>query len=229
MAWLDPGNPYQHFNRMPDGRVTSCYMRLWELEGGDENGEYAFAGGRAERQVEAVQPNEEQQPDVVVHHRDIGRRQAERNVRVDRERPAPLNGPVDVAREAPLVLRLDVGQQPAAAPNPVQQQQLQARGQNRGRGNRGGLRQPQRQAQPGLRGRGGGGAAAARGRGDVVAHQRGARGGGGGIARREQQLDRRLQDEVDQDGQLEDRDAEWIRHFVQLALEDNEHLIDEDD
>lgn len=31
-AWLDPGNPYQHFNR----EGTGCFMRLWELEEGDE-------------------------------------------------------------------------------------------------------------------------------------------------------------------------------------------------
>ncbi|KAK5993278.1 E3 ubiquitin-protein ligase itt1-like protein [Cladobotryum mycophilum] len=34
-AWLDPANPYQHYNQQPNGKVTSCYMRLWELEGGD--------------------------------------------------------------------------------------------------------------------------------------------------------------------------------------------------
>jgi E3 ubiquitin-protein ligase RNF14 len=31
-AWLDPGNPYQHFNTLG----TECYHRLWELEEGDE-------------------------------------------------------------------------------------------------------------------------------------------------------------------------------------------------
>ncbi|MCJ1321036.1 translation termination inhibitor protein itt1 [Xylographa vitiligo] len=30
-AWLDPGNPYKHFNTL----WTPCYMRLWELEEGD--------------------------------------------------------------------------------------------------------------------------------------------------------------------------------------------------
>ncbi|GME59520.1 Ring finger protein [Neofusicoccum parvum] len=33
-AWLDPNNPYQHFNN----KKTGCYMRLWELEEGDEGG-----------------------------------------------------------------------------------------------------------------------------------------------------------------------------------------------
>ncbi|GAB7350278.1 hypothetical protein MBLNU459_g0919t1 [Dothideomycetes sp. NU459] len=31
-AWLDAGNPYQHFNK----QGTGCFMRLWELEEGDE-------------------------------------------------------------------------------------------------------------------------------------------------------------------------------------------------
>ncbi|OJD36434.1 ring finger protein [Diplodia corticola] len=31
-AWLAPDNPYQHFNN----KNTGCYMRLWELEEGDE-------------------------------------------------------------------------------------------------------------------------------------------------------------------------------------------------
>ncbi|KAJ5109883.1 hypothetical protein N7532_002528 [Penicillium argentinense] len=30
-SWLDPSNPYLHFNRAD----SSCYNRLWELEGGD--------------------------------------------------------------------------------------------------------------------------------------------------------------------------------------------------
>lgn len=40
--YLDKGNPYQHYNTKKSG----CYMRLWELEGGDD-GEFglAFGGG----------------------------------------------------------------------------------------------------------------------------------------------------------------------------------------
>ena len=38
-AWLDPSNPYKHFNTPPSDGQSSCYMRLWELEGGDgDNG-----------------------------------------------------------------------------------------------------------------------------------------------------------------------------------------------
>ncbi|KAL8661654.1 MAG: hypothetical protein Q9202_005420 [Teloschistes flavicans] len=44
-SWLDSGNPYEHFNN----RKQSCYMRLWELEGGDGAGiGQAFAGGQGD-------------------------------------------------------------------------------------------------------------------------------------------------------------------------------------
>ena len=41
-AYLDKSNPYQHYNTIKNG----CYMRLWELEGGDD-GEFGhgFGGG----------------------------------------------------------------------------------------------------------------------------------------------------------------------------------------
>lgn len=41
-AYLDRGNPYEHYNTVK----SSCYMRLWELEGGDD-GEFGqgFEGG----------------------------------------------------------------------------------------------------------------------------------------------------------------------------------------
>ena len=41
-AYLERGNPYHHYN----DRKSGCYMRLWELEGGDD-GEFGqgFAGG----------------------------------------------------------------------------------------------------------------------------------------------------------------------------------------
>ena len=41
--WLDPENPYKHFNQKGKG----CYNRLWDLQGGDEaEGEVEFAGAR---------------------------------------------------------------------------------------------------------------------------------------------------------------------------------------
>ncbi|KAF2218363.1 RWD domain-containing protein, partial [Elsinoe ampelina] len=42
-AWLEPGNPYQHFNQ----KGLGCYMRLWELEEGDDGqGNAHFQGAR---------------------------------------------------------------------------------------------------------------------------------------------------------------------------------------
>jgi len=42
-AWLDTGNPYKHFNELK----SSCFQRLWELEGGDggEDVGLGFGGG----------------------------------------------------------------------------------------------------------------------------------------------------------------------------------------
>ncbi|EMC96247.1 hypothetical protein BAUCODRAFT_33592 [Baudoinia panamericana UAMH 10762] len=50
-AWLDGGNPYQHFNKPG----SECYQRLWELEEGDEGqgpeDGRGFAGGRRWEQM----------------------------------------------------------------------------------------------------------------------------------------------------------------------------------
>ncbi|KAK5122843.1 hypothetical protein LTR85_003758 [Meristemomyces frigidus] len=50
-AWLDGGNPYQHFNKAG----TQCFQRLWELEEGDEGQNpgdgQGFAGGRGWEQM----------------------------------------------------------------------------------------------------------------------------------------------------------------------------------
>lgn len=52
-SWLDPNNPYQHFNQ-PE---KPCYMRLWELEEGDDgDGRVRFDGVRgAEAAAQAAQ------------------------------------------------------------------------------------------------------------------------------------------------------------------------------
>lgn len=53
-AWLQPQDPYIHFNT----QGTECYMRLWELEEGDE-GEEALgrrANGRAVERVRGDEP-----------------------------------------------------------------------------------------------------------------------------------------------------------------------------
>ena len=42
-SWLNPRNPYSHFNTRGEG----CYQRLWELEEGDEGQGAHFGGARA--------------------------------------------------------------------------------------------------------------------------------------------------------------------------------------
>ena len=41
-GWLDPSNPYQHFNRSG----LPCYQRLWDMEGGDNEEGNEFVGAR---------------------------------------------------------------------------------------------------------------------------------------------------------------------------------------
>ena len=51
-TWLDAGNPYTHFNQ----RGKGCYLRLWELEEGDNGQGGAFGGVRmAEHEAFALE------------------------------------------------------------------------------------------------------------------------------------------------------------------------------
>lgn len=192
-AWLDPGNPYQHFNTAPDGRVTSCFMRLWELELGDgADVGYGFAGGGAGRpapavvfdeRVEQFIPEIEEATDGEEEGGEEGEDQGVRGrpavaapVQQPPLRPPapqqPAGGPVQevgIAREGPLVLRIAANNPAPAAPAPVPAQ---------GWGNNAGVAA----ARGGPRGRqGAGGALAARGgRGGVHRGGHQQRGGGGG-------------------------------------------------
>ena len=59
-AYLDKGNPYQHYNTKKSG----CYMRLWELEAGDD-GEigHAFGGGAGGRNLPVdIDSDDEDEP-----------------------------------------------------------------------------------------------------------------------------------------------------------------------
>lgn len=114
-AWLEPANPYQHYNLV----TTSCYMRLWELEGGDgDDVGIGYVGGVQERdalvpqvEVNGVQP--------VIYE-------------IPQDPPAnpvqPLAQPV--AREGPLVLR--IGQVPPRVPPAPQRGHVQNPPQHRG-------------------------------------------------------------------------------------------------
>jgi len=130
-AWLDPQNPYQHYNT----EKTSCYQRLWELEGGDgDDVGLAYEGGHHD----AVPFDEGENIEGDNHHADWD---GEDGIEVILNRivdanaqpiPAPGPGPAvpaaDVPEgphapvahiEAPLVLRIDqIPPRAAEAPRP---------------------------------------------------------------------------------------------------------------
>jgi E3 ubiquitin-protein ligase RNF14 len=114
-AWLAPDNPYKHYNL----EKTSCYMRLWELEGGDgDDVGIGFAGG-----VQARVPEEPEEPEGVEVDGDILDRIRENfqdgdHLLVpldvhdvddpdDRDNPVPAPAPQQLQREGPLVLRIN--------------------------------------------------------------------------------------------------------------------------
>ena len=277
-AWLDPGNPYQHFNEAPDGRVTGCYMRLWELEMGDgADVGIGFAGGAGGGvghpapapvhelipEIEEPEEEEEEFDAVAARHAAV----------VPHQEPHADGGQVGIAREGPLVLRIAANQPPAARPGgprgrqaagaaaaapvlpAVPQAPAAARGavaraarnqqQQLARGAAAGGAGAQRGGQrPGAGGGGGGGAAAAA----AAAGQQRARGRGGGApggpphrqnnnnnhpanqAGRAQRRNLNHADLIDvgADGELAPAHRDWVRQFVQLALNDQEDILFEE-
>ncbi|KAK7954525.1 hypothetical protein PG988_015219 [Apiospora saccharicola] len=260
-AWLDPSNPYRHFNMQPGGEINGCYMRLWELEGGDgADVGIAYGGGDALRNANVPPGQYGQHLEIVAQDQDDSDDESEADVddappqaapaaaapppphaRQQAAAPnaapqgaAPRNAePAEqqrVAREGPLVLRIE-GNAPAA------------RG---GRG--GGNRQP-----AGAPAGGGRGAGQAVNEGRQGLGGRGRRGGGHAVPGNNRQNNRqrgqgqnhlvnrnaRNGHNVENGqpppaagggggGQLNQVDEAWVRHFVQLALNDEEHLVDWD-
>ncbi|KAJ0355674.1 hypothetical protein KNSL1_000801 [Colletotrichum chrysophilum] len=219
-AWLDPRNPYAHFNEQPNGKFTSCYMRLWELEGGDgDDVDVGFAGGRQQQQ-QAPQPVEVIDIVPEIEEPDDTESEDEADNAVQEPRP-PAGG---VAREGPLVLRIGAdpaprggrggaaagigqGPIPPAAPiapaPPARRGGHQPRG-GRGRGNRGAMD-----------GRGGRRQNQQRNPNQNQAQRVPVAGGGNGAAG------------VIGDGELDPQHEAWIRHFVQMALMDEEDSDDD--
>ncbi|GJN85991.1 translation termination inhibitor protein itt1 [Purpureocillium lilacinum] len=191
-SWLDPGNPYKHYNQQGDGKVTSCYMRLWELEGGDGNDVgIGFVGGRGAAAAPAPAPAAA----GAIHHLEddfdadidggapwqFGAADESDTETEDGNEPpagqAPNGQPaVAVAREAPLVLRL-VDNQPRRAAQPAPQQPPPPAA--RGRGGRGQHHQQQQHHHGPHRGAARGADPRAGGRGAPL--QRGGRAGGGAV------------------------------------------------
>ncbi|PCD37599.1 hypothetical protein AU210_006097 [Fusarium oxysporum f. sp. radicis-cucumerinum] len=189
-SWLDPVNPYQHYNQLAGGKVTSCYMRLWELEGGDgDDVGLGFVGGRGPvADAPAALDDIELMPLPEVIESDDSDGEDEANVQGNNR---PLGGQgqgIEIAREGPLVIRLVDNQArdgrraiPPAAPDAPQQLA--------GRGHNGPPRVNQRQPQLPQQAQG--------------------------------------QDENNQDG-LDPAQEAWVRRFVQMALNDEEDLVDGD-
>lgn len=235
-AWLNPENPYQHFNTQPGGEVNSCYMRLWELEGGDgDDVGIAYQGGDMVRNPN-IQPGEYGQHLEIVQQQapprerepEIDARGAAARNRVagqDRQDPDQVHGGVQpergiaVAREGPLVLRIEGnapaargrrGRQPAPPAGPRGGNQA-VNGVGRGRGRGGNRGRPPGVGGNNNRARGGGGQ-----------QQRGNRAAG-------RNDDHNIDHELGEAMELNQADEVWVRHFIELALNDQEHLLLEGD
>ncbi|KAK6951945.1 hypothetical protein Daesc_006470 [Daldinia eschscholtzii] len=240
-AWLDPSNPYQHFNVQPSGKVNGCYMRLWELEGGD-GGDVGIgfegnavrnrvaAPGQYGQHLEIVQrriaddsddePDEADEAPVAIERQQQQQQQQQPRPRPDQRQPPrdQPNGRVAVAREGPLVLRIEGDAPPAQGvvrrrqpgiPNPHNEIHAFNVGLRGGRGNR-------------------------RGRGPGVNRQNNRN----RLQGQNQQMNnngRNGQNRMGEgdvlrgDDQLDAREAAWIRQFVQLALNDQEDLVEDSD
>ncbi|RGP62217.1 hypothetical protein FLONG3_10296 [Fusarium longipes] len=221
-SWLDPVNPYQHYNQLAGGKVTSCYMRLWELEGGDgDDVGLGFIGGPAANPppalneiellpevIESDDSDDEEEVDAPDNNRQLGGQGQGQGI--------------EVAREGPLVIRLVDNQArdgrraiPPAAPDAPQHPA--------GRGHHGPPRGAAGRGR-GARGAGRGGAAVGRGGG-------GPRGGGAAnrqrANQRQPQQQANGQNDNNQDG-LDPAQEAWVRRFVQMALNDEEDLVDGD-
>ncbi|KAF4338187.1 HFB30-like protein [Fusarium beomiforme] len=220
-SWLDPVNPYQHYNQLAGGKVTSCYMRLWELEGGDgDDVGLGFMGGRGP--VADPQPALDDielmpLPDVIESEDSGDEDEPNDHGNNNNRRLGGQGQGIEIAREGPLVIRLVDNQArdgrraiPPAAPDAPQQPA--------GRGHHGPLRGP-----------------AGRGRGVRGAGRGGAPRGGGAAANRQRPRQRQPQLPQQEQGQDENNQAgldpaqeAWVRRFVQMALNDEEDLVDGD-
>ncbi|KAL2760522.1 hypothetical protein ACRALDRAFT_1073665 [Sodiomyces alcalophilus JCM 7366] len=102
--WLQPWNPYEHYNEQLDGSRTACYMRLWDLSAGDGDDaglEVVGAGRDRRRQGNAanVVPEIEEPDDTDDEEFGPAARQEDGG---DQQRHAEA----EVALEGPLVLRI---------------------------------------------------------------------------------------------------------------------------
>ncbi|KAL2266401.1 hypothetical protein VTJ83DRAFT_5753 [Remersonia thermophila] len=237
-AWLSEDNPYSHFNEDSKGNKTSCYGRLWELELGDgDDVGHNFAGGPvhaphpapapapapapvpAQRVIPEIEEPDDDDDDNEDHNRN-GRGRDNHGARDVRAAAGPAleahadGGQVGIAREGPLVLRIAANRPAAPARG----------GAARRGGGRGAAAAVGAQQQQGRNQRGG----AARG----AAAQRGWRGRGANNNNNNNNNNpagrgprRREVPDVGGDFVLAPADQEWVRQFVQLALNDQEDIL----
>lgn len=251
-AWLDPTNPYKHYNLQGNGKVTSCYMRLWELEGGDgDDVGLGFAGGAAAVPVVNRAPppppqrnRQEEEMELLLlqqHEEEQAQRAAEARQQEEpnaNEPPAP-RGPA-VAREAPLVLRV-IGEpaRPPPPPAPPAEMPRGGRGRGRGRGGRGtAATGPGRGGRAGRGGgRGHGGQAAAPQQPQRQAPAARNRPGNDNPQRAVPAVVARPAPEgagannanvANNGGALNEDQQAWVRRFVAMAIDDMEDELDGD-
>lgn len=120
--WLDPGNPYRHFNRSG----FPCYQRLWDLNTGDNgDGEVVFVGARHWEQMAREVAREADEADARALQAEEDARAGEMLVRQEEE---------DLAAGVARVNVNDIDQPPPAAAAPAVANAPPAR-RGRGRGN----------------------------------------------------------------------------------------------
>ncbi|KAM3073456.1 hypothetical protein ACMFMG_004646 [Clarireedia jacksonii] len=196
-AWLDPSNPYKHFNV----ETTGCYMRLWELEGGDgDDVGIGYVGGHQRaRPVEEI-PEEE----LVVFEVEEPEPEVEEPAA---EEPGDRR---ELEREGPLVLRINQARGAAQAapavpdaPQAPRNNRVAPRGNRQNRGNGNANNRAPRVGAPAARPR----------------------------AVNPQQIPRQVAPAGDLIRDPEEQNAAnqaWVQRFVQMALNDEEDQIEWD-
>ena len=231
-SWLDPGNPYKHYNQQGDGKVTSCYMRLWELEGGDgDDVGLGFIGGRGPGpNLHGQEGGVAEEVLLEIQDADDSEPEPEEEAVNQQQRDQHGQGEVNVAREAPLVLRLmDNAPRGGRRGGRNEAAQPAGRGARPAARGRGGQNQaPLRGAARGMDARGQGAARGGRvdrgARGGRGQRGRGARGAAVPVPHQQQQAQGAAVDaEADA---LDPAQEAWVRRFVQMALIDAEDEVE---
>ena len=220
-------------------------MRLWELESGD--GEEAGGAEPEPRMPPLPPPLEVGQHLGIIEAADgrpgggergdvafpwEPRAPPWRHLRLEeadnQQQARPANDRAAVAREGPLVLRIEAAPPPAHDRDAAQRALAPAPGPAVGRG--GAQVANERGRGAGRRGRG-----ARRGRGPGINRQNNNNNRGMNPQGPDLRLNnggplraRGIGDLLRQEGELEPQQANWIRQFVQLALADQEDLVDDD-